>query len=54
MRPSFAPSLKELDEFWMEINNDQRFDNELKRFFTFLYACTFSRNIKSNFKMAIR
>jgi hypothetical protein len=40
-KPSFVPDFDKMDKFWEVIKNDCRFDEELKRFFAFLYSCDF-------------
>lgn len=45
IKPPFAPDYEKLHEFWEEIKNDPRFDDELKYFFSFLYSCGFFKNV---------
>jgi len=44
-KPNFFPDKEKLDFFWKIIKEDNRFDLELKKFFAFLYAIGFYRDL---------
>lgn len=44
-KPSFYPEFTKLKEIWPKISLDNRFDNELKHFFAFLYTCGFFNTV---------
>jgi hypothetical protein len=48
VKPPFYPDFTEMEKFWDDIKSDDRFDIELKKFFSFLYSCSFFRDISFN------
>jgi len=45
IKPPFFPEFDKLDQFWLNIRSDDRFDEEFKYFFSFQYSCSFFKNI---------
>ncbi|MEM6319983.1 MAG: hypothetical protein AAF960_20085 [Bacteroidota bacterium] len=45
VKPHFSPDFDKWDAFWENIKNDNRFDEELKKFFTFLHASGFYKDV---------
>lgn len=41
----FFPEIDRLEEFWPKIKDDQRFDDELKHFFAFLFSGNFFKSM---------